>query len=46
LGSVSPSPYKVARHKSPKEPRTAPNGNTHLKHSGIFKAFHGRMETK
>jgi len=25
LGSVSPSPYKVARHKSPREPRTAPN---------------------
>jgi hypothetical protein len=25
LGSVSPSPYKVARHKSPTEPRTAPN---------------------
>ena len=24
LGSVSPSPYKVARHKSPTEPRTAP----------------------
>jgi len=25
LGSVSPSPYKVARHKSPREPGTAPN---------------------
>jgi hypothetical protein len=25
LGSVSPSPYRVARHKSPKEPRAAPN---------------------
>jgi hypothetical protein len=25
LGSVSPSPYKVARRKSPREPWTAPN---------------------
>ena len=29
LGSVSLSPYKVARHKSPREPWTAPN-NTSL----------------
>ena len=28
LGSGSPSPYKVARHKSPTGPRTMPNNSS------------------
>jgi len=37
LGSVSPSPYKVARRKSPREPRAAPNNSiTDLKAQRYF----------
>jgi hypothetical protein len=39
LGSVSLSP-EVARHKSPREPLTAPKVKTLLKHSNASKSPH------
>jgi hypothetical protein len=35
LGSVSLSPYKVARHKSPREPETVTNQQAVMKHSDV-----------
>jgi hypothetical protein len=41
LGSVSPSPYKVARRKSPTEPGTAPTTRSlPRKHSDTFLSGH------